>query len=371
MQNIRFNPISGEENPSFSQTMHHHETTNEYDCADDDILRTAPVETRKKDRMLGSIPRHLNERNINPTSHDEREIIQESLRKKKQTALCSCEKATRDFTETQDFSLDGRNLLQRILRERARLQVKKQKLARKRNVSRLNFPDMFISTRFGPGVNQDSHTKAKQLYEELKKPIYEVKAYLVESYAGGNIGEMVVRSLAISKAMVVIGCRNYGAKTQSPYSTREELRYAYEQGLLIIAIQFCEDWPPTPDPDIDGIGFAQNRFILGNKGLHKLHWSKRKWDPAECAKEVSKAFHSYIDSINSTQEKPFVNNKNPIPLQPMTPIECKGDTCPSHHGESQSNRYLYHFVTETYSVTSFIKNVQHDSHIGEACDDLN
>ena len=83
---------------------------------------------------------------------------------------------------------------------------------------------------------------------------------------------MIVEALAKATTFLVIGCKNYGAETDNPYSTKAELKFAYEHGLRIIVVRLTDDqdWPPIPSPDIDGCGAAQNKFILGNKGLNML-----------------------------------------------------------------------------------------------------
>ena len=118
----------------------------------------------------------------------------------------------------------------------------------------MKFPDvvdLFMSTRFGPGPNQGSHDKAKELYKELKDA-YDIKPYLVDSNIGDDFSEMTMRNLAKARAMVLIACKNYGAKTLGSSSTFEELSYAYKNFIPMIVIQLCEkeNWPPTPDPDI-------------------------------------------------------------------------------------------------------------------------
>ena len=115
----------------------------------------------------------------------------------------------------------------------------------------MKFPgavDLFISTRLGP-VNQDSHNKAKELYQELKRICF--KPYLADADAGDDFIAMA-ENLAKVRAMVLMVCKNYGAKTLGSSSTFEELSYAYKNFIPMIVIQLCEkeNWPPTPDPDI-------------------------------------------------------------------------------------------------------------------------
>ena len=74
------------------------------------------------------------------------------------------------------------------------------------------------------------------------------------------------------------------------YSTYWELKYAYDKDKRIIPIKRCADWPPKPPLDHDGReeGIIQNTIVFKN-GLAYLDWSNKKWNPAECAKEVKEA----------------------------------------------------------------------------------
>ena len=153
------------------------------------------------------------------------------------------------------------------------------------------YVDIFISARFGPGVNQGSHETAKKLFEELKKPKYKLKVYMVQSNAGDDFGDMTVLGLTKAKALLAIGCKNYGANTRINYSTYEELQYAFHNNLRIIALQLCESWPPEPDPDIDGKGARRNKYIFGPT-LNRLDWFGRDWNTDECAAEIANAFHN-------------------------------------------------------------------------------
>ena len=155
------------------------------------------------------------------------------------------------------------------------------------DLNSLNIPeviDILISARFNGSLTEK---QARELNVELNKG--GIQSYIVCTAAGGDFGILTMRVLVKMKAMVVFGCDNYGAMTRSRVSSCYELRYANSWGILIIPIQLGKKWPPEPSPDINGIGLAQNKFIL-HKELNRLRWSSRKWDAAECAKEVIAAF---------------------------------------------------------------------------------
>ena len=170
----------------------------------------------------------------------------------------------------------------------------------------VSFPDavdIFISTRFAPG-NPESHERAKQLYQQLIKPEFNLKPFLVDANAGDDICDMVMHCLEKAKVFLIIGCDNYGALSECKFSTFYELKYAYLNERRIIVIQLCQDWPPKPSPDINGRGAQQNTFMLPKSFLN-IYWADKPWDAAACAKEVSDAFHSHFvgSAMSSPPEK--------------------------------------------------------------------
>ena len=147
--------------------------------------------------------------------------------------------------------------------------------------------DIFISARF---LSDRNEAQARELNEELKKLNF-VKSIIVDVAAGDDFESMTIHCLNKMKAMVVFGSEEYGAMTESSYSSYHELKYANRRNIHMIVIQMCEEWPPKPTRgDIHGRGAQQNSFILGNKGLKKLRWHRREWNAPECAKEVVEAF---------------------------------------------------------------------------------
>ncbi len=110
---------------------------------------------------------------------------------------------------------------------------------------------------------------------------------MVNAGAGQAFGTQVNSGLTNMEVLLAVCSSNYGEKTQSSYSTYRELKHAFEHHVPIFPLKLCDAWPPRPPKDHDGgsEGWEQNNVVF-TKDLIYHEWSKKKWDAAECAKEV-------------------------------------------------------------------------------------
>ena len=166
-------------------------------------------------------------------------------------------------------------------------------------LSQWNFPKLCTSSSRLAFQGNPTEAQARELNEELKNK-HHLKSVIVDAKAGDDFGDMTMHCLQKMEAMVVFGSEEYGALTDNPFSSYHELKNANTNNIHMIVIQLCTEWPPKPTRgDKDGRGAQQNSFILGNKGLSKLRWHRKKWDAAQCAEEVALAFHARHSSRSS------------------------------------------------------------------------
>ena len=141
--------------------------------------------------------------------------------------------------------------------------------------------EIFISARFdGSQREQD----VRDLKDELVK--IGVDAHMVEAAAGEDFGDKTHEYLYYMKTMIAFCFKDYGQMTTSKYSTYWELKDAYAHDKHILPIKRCSEWPPKPiDHDGGNKGDIQNTSVF-KPGVAYLDWSDKKWNPAECAKQV-------------------------------------------------------------------------------------
>lgn len=141
--------------------------------------------------------------------------------------------------------------------------------------------DVFISARF---LNDQTEEQARELYQELLN--LNVSVFMVHAKAGDDFGSETMRCLYHMKTLIAFCSSKYGAKTNNPYSTYYELKYANDNNKHILPIRRCEEWPPAPlDYDGESEGKIQNHFVFKPSMLH-LDWFDREWDAALCAAEI-------------------------------------------------------------------------------------
>ena len=103
-----------------------------------------------------------------------------------------------------------------------------------------------FSARFDRGPTE---TLFRGVYQILKAKNYPV--LMVDAAAGKNFGEMTsayLGKLEDEQGVLLAVCTpHYAEKTDSKYSSYEELRVAHENGLDILPLRVCDDpWPPKP-----------------------------------------------------------------------------------------------------------------------------
>jgi len=103
-----------------------------------------------------------------------------------------------------------------------------------------------FSARFDRGPTE---TLFRGVYQILKQKNYPV--LMVDATAGKNFGEMTSAFLGKLKrergVLLAVCTWHYAEKTDSRYSSYEELRVAHENGLQILPLRMCDDpWPPEP-----------------------------------------------------------------------------------------------------------------------------
>ena len=99
---------------------------------------------------------------------------------------------------------------------------------------------------------------------------------------GGSYGSPTQEGLFMAKAPLAFCTEDYGEKTGAGYETYEELRYAHQHELKIIAIQLSETFPPMPKGNLPGQ--AQNSFILKSDRLRSKDVGMN--DPERVADDV-------------------------------------------------------------------------------------
>ena len=117
--------------------------------------------------------------------------------------------------------------------------------------------EIFISARFHGDKNE---RKARALHKALQD--LHMNVFMVDAHAGFDFGDKTVAALCAMKTMVAFACENYGALTQSCYSSYYELKYANENNKHIMPVRLSQVWPPQPKEDLGGKGGNKNKFIL-------------------------------------------------------------------------------------------------------------
>ena len=139
-----------------------------------------------------------------------------------------------------------------------------------------------MSARFDGG---EKESFARAIHKELRA--LGVNAFMVEAHPGGEYGDQTMYGLDQMYAMLAVCYDTYGAKTSSPYSAYEELKYANEQGIRIVPLKLCSDWPPAPrDANGKKAGAAQNRFVFKPS---LVYLEAQGLSAAQCALAVKEA----------------------------------------------------------------------------------
>lgn len=92
---------------------------------------------------------------------------------------------------------------------------------------------MFITLRFA-----EAKTHGVALQEDLEK--LGLKVFLCNVEPGDDIAATVIRALSECKLAVILGTRTYGQKTESGFSTFEELRFIFEENKPFFLVKMCD-----------------------------------------------------------------------------------------------------------------------------------
>jgi hypothetical protein len=137
--------------------------------------------------------------------------------------------------------------------------------------------DIFFSLRLN-----DSFNEAKELKAMIERTRPDVKCFL----PGGNpnvadLGIIIPTALANAKMAIVIGSKTYGKKTESPFSTFEEMQFILREREKkpMFLLKMCEEWEEP-----------QTRVMIGSR-KHK------KWDGLVTQALVDEILERY-DQIN-------------------------------------------------------------------------
>ena len=134
---------------------------------------------------------------------------------------------------------------------------------------------LLVSARFGGGQEEKF---ARAVAAALKAAGVDV--YMVSATGGDDFGKQTMRGIARMSAMLAVCFDDYGAMTDSNYSSYYEVKAAYDQGKAIIPLRLSEKWPPVPPNDKDGDGADQNNFVF-QQGLAYI--DGRGKSAADCA----------------------------------------------------------------------------------------
>lgn len=108
---------------------------------------------------------------------------------------------------------------------------------------------LMLSGRFDGG---EKEAFIRKLYKALASHAEKLRPYIVEAKCGQEFGEMTDFGLANMYAMVCVAYDDYGQKTGSPYCSFCEIRYARNEGIPMLPVKMCKEWPPQTPHDHDG-----------------------------------------------------------------------------------------------------------------------
>ena len=143
-----------------------------------------------------------------------------------------------------------------------------------------------------------TETLFRRVYDILKKKNYPV--LMVDAAAGKNFGEMTAAylgNLEEEKGVLLAVCTShYGEKTDSKYSSYEEVRVAHESDLEILPLRVCDDpWPPKPpfgpEHKYDKMGAGAGLLKLAI-GKATVYVDCRGKDELYIAKQIAKTLRS-------------------------------------------------------------------------------
>lgn len=151
---------------------------------------------------------------------------------------------------------------------------------------------VLVSARFDGGPVEEFARSLHTWLRELGIP-----SYMVFAMGGGEFGRQTVYGLIAMCAMIAVCTAEYGAETDSAYSSYEEVKHAIENHIPIVPLKLVEAWPPAPrdSPAVGGgtHGAEQNKFafsksLLFVEGLQSDGLFK---SPKECAELLKNHCH--------------------------------------------------------------------------------
>ena len=121
---------------------------------------------------------------------------------------------------------------------------------------------LLISARFDKTVREHKARDLGRALEALGVPICMVQTTGI----GDEFGSQTMLGLSNMAAMIVFAFDDYGVKTNSPFCSYYELRFALEYKRPVLAIQMAATWPPPallPDGRTsEPMGKAQNQMAF-------------------------------------------------------------------------------------------------------------
>jgi len=116
--------------------------------------------------------------------------------------------------------------------------------------------DIFFSFRF-----EESMDEAVNLQAMIESTRPDVKCFRSgDNPNGADLGIIIPTALANAKMAIIMGSKTYGKKTESNFSTFEEMQFILSENKPLFLLKMCEEWEEP-----------QTRVMIGSR-KHK------KWD---------------------------------------------------------------------------------------------
>ena len=113
-----------------------------------------------------------------------------------------------------------------------------------------------------------------------------IPVFVVEATVGQSFADLMRIGLLRAKGMVAFCTSEYGAYTGVGYETFHELEFVHDHQLPLFPIRLCDEWPPAPQNNEQGI--IQNNFVF--KGLVYIddrQMTRAQWVADQIAEAVA------------------------------------------------------------------------------------
>jgi hypothetical protein len=98
--------------------------------------------------------------------------------------------------------------------------------------------DIFFSLRL-----IDSMDEAKELKAMIERTRPDVMCFLSgDNPNGADLGRIITTALANAKMAIVMGSKTYGKKTESNFSTYNEMHFILSEKKPMFLLKMCEEW---------------------------------------------------------------------------------------------------------------------------------